>query len=249
MTLLKSIIIDDEQHCVRTLMWELDQLEGVDVVATTNDPLEGIDFIEKHQPDLVFLDIEMPGMSGFDLLEKLGNFNFNLIFTTAYDEFAIRAFESNASAYLLKPIGEEKLRQAVENARQKAGRFDSEKLEAVLESIRNEMRLQRKIALPMADGMELVASDAIIYCKSDSNYTNIILDSGRKLLVSKTLKDIEQSLQEFNFFRVHKSYLINPAHISKYIRSHGGSLIMSNGDEVTVSKAKKEEVMMLFSRL
>ena len=246
---LKTLLIDDEQHCIRTLSWELEQIDDVEIIATTNSPAEGIELIKKHKPDLVMLDIEMPEMSGFDLLERLDEMSFDLIFTTAYDEFAIKAFEANASSYLLKPIGEEKLRAAIEQVRKRSSNFESERLQSILSAIRKDLKQNRKIALPMSDGMELISSDAIIYCKSDSNYTNLFLTSGKKLLVSKTLKEIESTLSEFNFLRVHKSYLINPIHISKYVRSGGGYLIMDNEHEVSISKTKKDEVLQLFSQL
>lgn len=246
---LRAILIDDELHCLRTLKWELEQIPEIEIIGLAEGGKQGLQMIGENEVDLVFLDIEMPDLNGFEMLAELEDLDFSLIFTTAYNDFAIKAFEAQASAYLLKPVGGEKLRNAVDRVLKESESFSRKKLDELLKSFQVNLKERKKVALPVNEGMEFVHSDDIIYCKSESNYTYIYLADNRKLLVSKTLKNISSILEEYDFLRTHKSYLINPVHIHKYVKDDGGYIIMSNGDAVSISKQKKDSFLQLFSRL
>ena len=245
---IRAILIDDELACTETLAIELGAYcPDVEVIAKCNSPQEGIKLIENLKPDLVFLDIEMPWMNGFELLEKLDNIDFSVIFVTAYDQFAIKAFRVSAIDYLLKPIDKKELIEAIEKVKRLHPNTDTnEQLQFLLENIKRQSDPLPNIALPTMEGLDFVAVKDIVYCESDNNYTKVIKAESKPLLLSKPLKEIEQMLSEYSFLRVHQSYLINLTHINKYIKGAGGYVIMSNGDNVTVSRAKKEELLSLF---
>ncbi|MDR9374548.1 MAG: LytTR family DNA-binding domain-containing protein [Schleiferiaceae bacterium] len=239
---MKAIIIDDEQHCSESLRLLIEQeTPQVEVLAEANDPFQGLGLVTAHQPDLLFLDVEMPHMSGFELLAQLKDLSFETIFTTAYDEFAVKAFKYNAIDYLLKPIAEEELRQAVDKAGQKLKSDDYQfKFHAMLNQMGHGKESEGKISLPTMEGLEFVKVQDIIRCQSDSNYTELTLTSGRKVVVSKTLKEIQELLPERTFVRVHHSHVINLNHITRYQRGAGGVLIMDNDEHVNVSRSRKE---------
>lgn len=241
---MKAIIIDDEKHCSESLQLLLNKYApDVEVLAETNDPFKGLGLITAHQPEVVFLDIEMPHLSGFELLAKLDKINFELIFTTAYDEFALRAFKVNALDYLLKPIDQNDLMHALEKVREKIGK---EALNFSANALLNELSPKRvaetKIGLPTMEGIEFVNANDIIRCESDSNYTYIYMQD-KKLTICKTLKEIQSILSGLNFFRVHNSHLINLNKIKRYQRGAGGVVIMDNDEHVQVSRSKKAEFL------
>ncbi len=212
--------------------------------------LKGLQLIQHHQPQLIFLDVEMSGMTGFEMLEVLPEINFDIIFTTAFDQYAIRAIKFGALDYLIKPVDKDELREAINKFINRTQRDSLKQLNALLTHIRksNDLSFQ-KIALPTLHGYELVPLTNIMYCESSSNYTNIHLNNGQHLLISQTLKDIEDLLDMQPFFRVHNSYVVNLQYAVRYIKGEGGSLVLNNDITVPVSRNKKEELLKLLTHL
>ena len=245
MEIIKAVLIDDEVACTESLAIELERYcPHVRVVAKCNSAEDGIAQITRHHPDLVFLDIEMPWMNGFELLESFKTIDFDVIFVTAYDQFAIKAFRFSAVDYLLKPIQKDELIEAVHKVKVRTERaFSSEHLQVLLENVKQSRRPLANLALPTMEGLEFIPVNDIIYCKSDSNYTHLITASGQSQTISRPLKVVEKMLGDHNFLRVHQSYLVNLTHVRKYIKGQGGELKMSNGDYITVARAKKEALL------
>ena len=245
--MIKALIIDDEIHSIETLQWKIENYcPDVKIVETFNDPVKGLGYLTDHKIDLLFLDIEMPVMNGFDVLQEVTNLNFDVIFTTAYDEYGIRAIKYSALDYLLKPVQVEELVEAVTKFQKKHYQnVLPQQLEVLFDSLKKESNSNQKIALSTKESIELVKPEDIILCESDSNYT-MVYTPGRKKLISRTLKDFEELLKPHNFFRSHQSFLVNIDHISEYMRNDGGYLIMSNDMKVPVSRNKKEALMKLF---
>jgi len=247
---MTAILIDDEPHCTRTLKWELEQhCPEVEVVGVCNSGEDGLKAIGEKKPDVVFLDIEMPGMNGFDMLQQLGKVDFQVIFCTAYDQYAIKALKLSATDYLLKPVDSSELQAAVDKASRKSSPVTHEQINELISSMRHPGRELRRIALSTTDGLEFIDTDRILYCESQSNYTNIILEDGRKVLLSKTLKEVDELLTGFGFFRAHKSHLINLRHVTKYVRGEGGYVVMRNGAAITIARSRREEFLGLFAKL
>lgn len=242
--MIKSIIIDDEQHCIDALKADLDKYCGnVEVCAACLSGKEGILAIKKHKPRLVFLDVEMPWMNGFEMLEMLDHFDFCIIFTTAYDKFAAKAFRISAVDYLLKPIDVNDLKIAVKKAEEKILAAEGvTNIQNLLHNIRQPAEHQ-KIAFPQRDGYEFIAAENILYCNAEGAYTSIHLNGNKKFLVSKTLGDIEEMLPANIFQRIHHSTIVNLQHITNLIRSDGGYVMLNNGEKLIISKAKKDLLM------
>ena len=241
--MIKAIILDDEKHSVATLAWKLEKFcPDVEVVAQFTDSAEALEHIRENPPDLLFLDIEMPRLNGFELLEELEDpVSFDVIFITAYDEFGIRAVKANALDYLLKPVQNQELKAAIEKYKKKLG----EQTEEVLFSNKKELskNKQVKIALATKESIEFVQPEDIVLCSSDSNYTLIFMTDGRKKIISRTLKDVEEWLAPHGFFRAHLSHLVNLQHIKEYVRADGGYLLLSNGKTLPVARNRKEELL------
>jgi two-component system LytT family response regulator len=245
---IKTIIIDDELHCINTLSRQLEKYcPQVKLLTKCESALAGMQAIAALQPDLVFLDIEMPRMNGFEMLQQMQKINFEVIFTTAYDQFAIKAIRFSALDYLLKPIDREELQGAVEKVSLRKDRFlSNQQLEMLLSNLHHQKNGLQKIALPTMEGYELVIAAHIIRCESDGNYTQVFFKNGQKLLVSKTLKDIEELLAGHHFFRVHHSHLINLNEINRYIKGDGGYVVMSDNVNVNVARSKKDALLKFF---
>lgn len=244
--MLKAIIVDDEQYAIKTLEWEIDRhCPDIEVIGRYHDPIQALEILQKTPPDILFLDIEMPRLNGFDLLNKILNISFDVIFVTAYDEYAVKAFRINAVDYLLKPVITADLTEAIKRVQLKNQRSENTKKDKGLQ-IEKLKRSFKKIPLANVDGIDLVFPFQILYCKSDGSYTYVIMEH-KKALITKSLRDFELLLVEHNFLRTHKSFLVNLDHIAKYVRMDGGYLVMSNGDKVAVSRRKKEELMSLLS--
>lgn len=247
--MLKAIVIDDEQDALDVLQLQLKRFcsEEVMLIAVTNSGAEGIELILHHKPDLVFLDIEMPHVSGFDVLSATARLNYNIIFTTAYDQFAIRAFKYAAVDYLLKPIDINELVAAVKKAMKAS---ESQKLEEKLNRLLKKVEGgSQKIAVPGEMGVQLIRPSDIIRCESDSNYTTIFMLNGKKIVTAKTLKDVEDSLAGFSFFRIHQSHLVNIEHVSKLIKGDGAQVIMSDNSQLPISRARKEVFFEMFRKI
>jgi two-component system LytT family response regulator len=248
--MIRAIIIDDEPNAVGLLSLRLEQhCPQVEVVSSCTSSHKGIQAILDQQPDVVFLDIEMPQMNGFQLLEAVGNVAFSLVFVTAYDKFALKAFRYSAVDYLLKPIDTQELIQAVGRV-EKQHQTTPEQLGHLKQQFNNNGKhLPDKIALPYQNGVTFVAMNDIVYCESDDNYTKFFLTDGQHYLVTKPLRDIQELLEERDFLRVHRQFLINLNHIRKFVRGEGNYLIMSNQQSIPVSRGQKDRLMERFGWL
>ena len=240
--MIRAVILDDEKHCVESLQLDLARYcPEVDVIASCTSSKEGLQAIKKLKPDLVFLDVEMPWMNGFELLELLQPIDFDVIFITAYDSYALKAFRVSAVDYLLKPISKEDLVQAVQRIDHKYTQQGTERIQALLDGYFSKGNKDR-ITIPERDGYQFIDVADILYVESDGNYARIHRLDKDPLLVSMTLKDVGQKLTDNNFCRVHHSYLANLDNVDRYVRTDGGYLVMKNGAIVPVSRAKKSEL-------
>lgn len=248
MSKIRAILIDDEKGSLESLSFELrEYCPEVEVIATSQDPKEGLRLIQKLSPDLLFLDIEMPGMNGFELLQQLNEVSINVIFVTAYDQFAIRAFDFNAIDYVLKPVRKTKLISAVQKVvERQQPKLDKSGLEALIQNIRIQSHSGlENIALPTHDGFTMVHINDITYLHAESNYTWVHLAEKKKYLVTKTLKDMEEMLKFPQYFRSHKSYLVNLNHVERYVRGQGGYLVMKDHAQIPVARTQKTELMQV----
>ncbi len=248
--MLKAIIVDDEKASRDTLAGLLSRYcHDVTVVAQAEGYESGLEIIRSNTPDIVFLDIQMPDGSGFRLLEDLGNFKFDVIFCTAYDQYAIKAIKYSALDYLLKPIVPDDLINAVKKAGMKRDNSQiSLNIQTLLENL-NQQAEPKKIVLSTAEKMHIVEVDDIIRCESDDYYTRFFFTDGKKLLISKTLKESEELLGDKYFIRPHKSHLVNIKYIKGFLKNDGGYIQMSDGFLVPVSRRKKEFVINTLSNL
>jgi two-component system LytT family response regulator len=209
---------------------------------------KGIEAINKFKPDVVFLDIEMPRMNGFDMLEKFDKLFFDVVFTTAYNKFAIKAFNYSALNYLLKPVDPDDLQKTIKRIEEKKSTASKEQLNILLQNIKNLSQPVQRIALSTSDGLIFVETKDIMYCQAESNYTNVKLTNGKKILVAKTLKDIDETLSGKDFFRLHNSYLININQIKKFVRGDGGYVVMNDDTEITISRSRRDEFFDMFAK-
>lgn len=249
--MIKALIIDDEKHCCDSLQWQLQQYcPEIEIAGICNTGKKGLQQIQRQQPQVFFLDVEMPEMSGFEMLERLSDINFDIIFTTAFNQHAISAIKFGALDYLVKPIDKDELRDAVNKHLQHAQRDSLKQLNALLSHLKksNDLSFQ-KIALPTMHGYELVPLINIVVCESKNNYTNICLNNGQHFLISKTLKQIEDLLDMSPFFRVHNSFLVNLQYAIRYVKGEGGYLILNNDMTIPVARSKKEELLKLITHL
>ena len=250
---MRVAIVDDEVHCVEGLILHLkNKFPETEIVFKTTKPEEALASLMNAKPELLFLDVEMPGMTGFELLDQLSKDSFDVIFTTAYSQYAAQAFKAKAMNYLLKPIDEIELETAVLDWKeQREGRkgATSEKMSELIEYLKREGILKNKIAVPVSEGFEFIETNDILYCQSQNNYTLLFTINNRKLVLSKTLKEFEKLLEKYFFIRIHKSYLINPNYMKKYYRNDGGYLVMQDEKTIPVSKSKKELITSLFDAI
>ena len=249
--MLKAIIIDDERHSCDALKMLLDKYcPQIEVKAICYSANEGLKKINELNPDLIFLDIEMPYMNGFQMLEELSAIDFEIIFTTSYDQYAIKAFKFSALDYLMKPVDRAELEKAVQKVclpdRQvfkKINPVISQQLEILLQKINQPSLPVQRIALPTMQGLEFVPVDSIIHCTSSNNYTEFFLLDKKRVLVSRTLKEVEEMLTDYAFLRVHNSHIVNLNTITRYIKGEGGYLILTDGSTIDVSRSRKELLM------
>lgn len=249
--MLTAVIIDDEKNALEVLEMQLTRFcPEVTVVEKCQSGEQGIAAIRQHQPDLVFVDIEMPHVNGFDVLKATIGLQYEVIFTTAYDQFAIKAIKFSALDYLLKPIDIAELQAAVQKAISKKGSGSvAEKLNVLLQQLQQPAVKQERVALPVGDAMQFFHADEILRCEGESNYTHIYLSNGKKITTAKTLKDVEESLLGFSFYRIHKSHLVNINHISKVIRGDGGYVVMDDGTSITISRNKRDAFFESFRKV
>ena len=235
---MKTIIIDDElsaREALRSLLNNF--IQGVEIIAEADGVETGLAAIQQLRPDVVFLDINMPSGTGFDLLEKLEGIDFALVFVTAYDQYAIKAIKFSALDYLLKPVDLQELRKTMERIRN----LDDIKTPAQLVNhYRTNQKERETLVLPTADGFDIVRIGDLIHCVGDRNYTTFILKDGNRIIVSRTLKEYEMLLSDSGFMRIYQSHLINLKWVKKYLRGRGGYVIMADGTQLPVSRDKKE---------
>jgi len=249
--MLNAIIIEDEKRSRETLSGLLKlYCKNINILAEADGVQSGLKAIEEHKPDLLFLDIQMPDGSGFKLLESIKDIDFDIIFTTAYDQFAIKAIKFSAIDYLLKPIFPDDLISAVKKAEKRQDARNTRKnVEVLLENIKKPESESPKIILATSERINVVKVIDIIRCESDNYYTMFYFTDGKKLLMSKTLKENEEMLSDFNFIRPHKSHLINVIYIKSFNKHEGGYILMTDGSRVPVSRRKKEKIMEIIHNL
>ncbi|SFZ90825.1 two-component system, LytT family, response regulator [Flaviramulus basaltis] len=241
---LTSIIVEDEETSRDILKNYLKKYcPNVTVLGEAANVEEALVLIRNNDLDLVFLDVEMPYGNAFDLLDKVGDINFETIFVTAYNHYAIDALNAHASYYLMKPISIDELIKAVDYVTEIKTKEDALQDQVLIPKTNS---VNGKITIPQLDGFEVLNTSDILYCKADDNYTEIYLNNHKKKLVSKTLKHFEDILSGSSFARVHKSYLVNVNEVVKYIKGKGGSVVLSNGKEIMVSASKKSELLSYF---
>ncbi|MBB1282792.1 response regulator transcription factor [Flavisolibacter sp. BT320] len=246
--MLKAILIDDEPDCVRLLALQLKEYcPQVHIVGQYTSSEEGQQAIQMLNPDVVFLDIEMPKMNGFALLEKVGDISFSLIFVTAYNEFAVKAFRFSALDYLLKPLDNHELQEAVRKV-EKRQPLDMRQL-TMLRSQLQDGQHPQKIAVPYQGGVHFIELKDLVYGEADSNYTKLFLTNGKHYLLSKTLRDVEQVLEERNFLRVHRQFLVNLDHIKTYHKGEAAYLVMQGDINIPVAKNQKDRLVQKFGWL
>lgn len=240
---IRAIIIDDEDHCRSTLKKQVEWFApSVNILGDATGVQEGIKMIERHKPDLVFLDIEMNDGSGFDLVRHFSIPDFKIIFTTAFDEYALEAFKVHALAYLLKPIDGEELSYAIRNLQTETKDQLQKKLEAVMLQLSSQNKIS-KVALPVLDGLVFVHLNNIVRIEASGNYCTVYLNNGKNHFISKTLKYFTDQIQDQRFIRVHQSHLVNMDYVYKYIRGKNGQIILEDGAVVPVSRSKKEDFL------
>ena len=242
--MIRSVIIDDEQNCIDSLAFDLEKhCPNVEILETCTSPKQGLVTIRKQKPDLVFLDVQMPWMNGFEMLEIIEEINFSIIFTTAFDQFAAKAFRLSAIDYLLKPIDINDLKEAVKKASEKiAHKTGAANIDNLLHNI-NKPENKQRIAFAGRDGYEFIEIEKIIFAQAEGAYTHVFLNNKRKLVISTTLSDIEEMLPVEHFQRIHHSTLVNLLHVTHFYKSDGGYIVLDNGEKLIVSKSKKESLM------
>lgn len=244
---LTAILVDDELHCLETLQWQLTRYcPSVEVIGRYLSAQEVLTALPQQKPDVAFVDIEMPHMNAFEMLEALNRIDFQLVFTTAYDEYAVKAFKVNAVDYLLKPIDKDELIAAVQKVERNP--VHKQQYQALKQFLQSQYPEDARITFSTQEGLEVVAIQDIIRCQSDSNYSDILLVDGRKITISRTLKEVEEMLSMYSFFRVHHSHLVNLRHIRKYLRGDGGAIVMSDQSQVSVARSRKEQLLSLLTR-
>ena len=246
MQALKAVLVDDELNSLQNLQLKIQEYcPTIRVVAQTQNPEEGIQLIHQHKPDVLFLDIEMPRMSGFKMLEQIPDVDFEVIFITAYNHYAINAIRICAFDYLVKPVGIEELQKTIERLAHFNVKKTRERADLLKKNLANPKSQEDHIAIPTHDGLEFILIKQIIRIESSSNYSKLVLQNGQHMLVTRQLKDFEELLQDYRFYRVHHSHLINLNFIARYVRGDGGQITMRNGDVIDVSRRKKEVFLKL----
>jgi two-component system, LytTR family, response regulator len=243
--MVTAVIVEDEELARENLKLLISEFcPNVNVLAAEDNIEDGIKAIKQHLPDILFLDIKIQRNTGFELLKHFDTVGFEIIFTTAYAEFAIEAIKFSAIDYLLKPIDLNELREAISKVEKKNTNDNvSQKIEALFHNLQRKTEDYPKIAVPSTNGLTIIHVKDILYCEAEGNYTKIHLLKGQSLLICKTLKEYDLILSKFNFFRIHHGFLVNLNEVNNYVRGDGGYVVMSNKKEIDVSKRKKEDFL------
>jgi two-component system, LytTR family, response regulator len=245
---IKTILIDDERSSLENLEQKINTFcPELTVVATSEQPAEAIFLIRHHRPDVIFLDIEMPHMNGFRMLDELGDYHGEIIFTTAYSHYAIEAIRLSAFDYLLKPVIIQDLQATVSRLARQLARLTQERLNLLRQSLSRSQSQDDRIAVSTGDGLEFILVRDVVRIESSSNYSRIFLMQGKTILVTRQLKEFEEMLTPYRFCRVHNIHLINLNHVRKYIRGEGGRVLMGNGDEIEISRRRKDDFLKLMN--
>ena len=241
--MINAIIIDDETHWIEALSRKLrEYCPGIHIIQQCHSSKEGLVAIKKLKPDLIFLDIEMPGMNGFELLEQFTEITFAVIFTTCYDQYAIKAIRFSALDYLLKPVDQKELISAVKKVQQQRHLPMADQFKILLNQVK--VKDFNKLAVPTLEGYELISTDQLMHCNANDNYTCLYLKDKNKIIACRTLKEIEEQLSDFrSFIRVHHSHIVNLNEVVKYIRGEGGSLVLTDGTSINVSRSRKDRLL------
>ncbi|MEJ7588318.1 MAG: LytTR family DNA-binding domain-containing protein [Ferruginibacter sp.] len=245
---IKAILVDDELSSLQNLRQKLDEFcPDLQVVAMAQKPEEAMLLIRHHKPDVIFLDIEMPKMSGFRMLDELGHCDFEIIFTTAYNHYAVDAIRISAFDYLMKPIAIKDLQMAVDRLGKLHFSQTKEKIEILKTSMNDKKSQEDKIAIPTSEGLEFIPIKNILHVESSSNYSKIYFKESKPIIVTKLLKDFEDMLVPYRFYRIHNSHLINLNYIQKYVKAQGGQVIMQDGTIIDVARRKKDEFLKMLA--
>ncbi|MEN9640437.1 MAG: hypothetical protein RLZZ262_2306 [Bacteroidota bacterium] len=246
---MNVLLIDDEKTSRNVLRSYLTKYcPDVTIAAEAENVQQALVAIQDYNPDLIFLDVEMPQGNGFDLLEAVGEASFETIFVTAYDQYAIQALNCSAAYYLLKPVSIDELVEAVDKVRKSIGQTIAKpQARVLLENFQVLQEQQKKLVLPLLEGFEVVKLEDIVSCDANDNFTDFHFVDRPKMMICRTLKFYEELLEQSGFLRVHKSHLINLNHVTKYHKGKGGEVVMSNGQTIAVSPQKKDQLMAHFS--
>jgi two-component system LytT family response regulator len=248
METITAILVDDEPSSLENLEQKIGQFcPELRIIAAVEQPTEAIFLIRHHNPDVIFLDIEMPHMNGFRMLNELGDYTAEIIFTTAYNHYSIDALRMSAFDYLMKPISITDLRETVARLSRHMAVATRERLDVLKQSLNKNLSQESRIAVPTWEGLEFIHLRNVIRIESNSNYSRIFFTSGPSLLVTKQLKEFEEMLVPYRFCRVHNMHLINLNYVKKYLRGDGGRVVMENGDEIDVSRRKKDDFLKLIN--
>ena len=249
--MLRSIIIDDDKMSRVALKKVLEKhCANVEVISMADSVKSSINDIRNNQPDLVFLDVEMPDGTGFEVLEAFPEIKFETIFVTAHDHYAFKAIKFSALDYLLKPINIEEVKAAVEKVEKKHDRqLDRKNLKMLIRNLEDENNYLKNIALPTMEGLIVVELAGVIHCEANINYCTVYMKDGEKIVVSRTLKEFEELLSENNFCRIHQSHLVNLDQLSKYVKGKGGYVVMKDGTQLEVSMRKKDTLLKNLAHL
>jgi two-component system, LytTR family, response regulator len=247
--MIKAILIDDERDGLEDLQESLAKYcKEINVLSAHTNPAEAVSDIAQLKPDLVFLDVQMPGMSGFELLERLSPVSFEVIFVSAFERYAIKAIRFSALDYLLKPIDVDELMRAVARVKEhKAG--NSFSIQSALHNASSRSGAVEQVAVPSTEGIDFFQTKDIIYCKAEGCYTTLYLAGKQVKLVTRVLKDFEDFLSESGFLRVHNSFLINLKHVKRYVRGEGGYVVLTDDHEVDISRRRKDEFLSMLNKL
>jgi len=249
--MIRTIIIEDEPVSREMLTLMLQRYkDDIEIIDTCSNPTDGIESIAKHEPDLIFLDIQMPKMNGFDMLKKIPSINFEVIFTTAFDQYAINAIRISALDYLLKPVDDEDLAVAINKCKERLqSKKPGKQFENLFNNLSNKNPLDKTLALAASDGISFVKMCDILRVEANGRYAKFFLLNKETILISKTLGDFEEILSANQFFRIHDSSIINLNHVKKYIRGDGGTVILSDNTELDVARRRKEDFIKLIPKL
>jgi two-component system, LytTR family, response regulator len=242
--MINAIIIDDELYCCKVLSTLIERnCKEVKIVGICGSGLAGLKEIREQKPSLIFLDVEMPKMNGFEMLQRIDKIDFNVIFTTSYDKYALKAIRFSAIDYLLKPIDRLELQASVQKVIEHPYIPIAQQFEILLEKINQPNIIFNKIPIPTLGGFQMIPIDSIVSCQSESNYTTFLLKDKKRVVASRTLKEIEEILENHFFARVHHSHIVNLNEVNRYVKGEGGYLLMSDGSTVDVSRGRKDQLL------